>query len=346
MIVDLPGKKEYYEWINKKAISPIPGLWEWEAPDGMLCIVAPYTCVAEDIPEFGLINITLENKVLKEQGIKDPQSGEILQVKTVREYFEKVRAMELGGVDSPKFQQEYCCVWDANVRELAAFYNFRTEVHTKYYKSKQSGWRTHVFIDFGLNHPCAGIAQEERYGTDYKRSHYYFHESYRKTQCSFDDFLDGIIEHVNKEYAGSEVVWYGTQEGVNPGTTGFTAKDGSPTPFIAMYKRGLKPILPNYKTINFRLELANTMLNTYDAGKPIFNFNPSNRDWIEMMEGGYRYGKIKSFQVERRTDNPIKDNYHDHLADGFSNWIVAVFSSSRDTESIGENYKGSIVYPI
>lgn len=331
------------QWIPKRAISPIPGVHEWEAPDGMLCIVLPYTVACgEQVPGGKyLVDLELENKILRTQGKKDPKTGEILQVKDIEEYFQKVRMPEVGGPDSPKAQQEYCIVWDANTKELAAFYNYRAEIHTRFYKPRMEQARVHIFIDFGYNHPCAGICQEERYGSGYTRSHFHFHESFRRPQTTFDDFMDQLIAYVNLEYPYCEKRWVAVHEAVNPGSTGFAAKDGSLTPFDSMEKRGLSPTIPIRKTVNYRIEKVNELLNVYDAGEPVFNFNPSCADWTEMMEGGYRRGLIQAMGAKRATENPINDDYHIHLADAFDNWVIAIFEGNKTVEQVG-NYKGRV----
>lgn len=318
-------------------------MWQWEAPDGMLCVVLPYTaaCIDHKPGKKYLIDLELENKILADQKFKDDGSQKILQVKSVQEYFEKVRARELGGIHSPDFQKEYCCVWDASTKELAAFYNYRAEIHTKYYKPKMEYARVHIFIDFGFNHPCAGIAQEEQYGTQYSRSHYHFHETFRRPQTTFDKFMDELVEHVNNEYPHCQKKWTAVHEAVNPGSSGFASAQGDLTPFDAMATKGLEPVIPIRKTIHYRIEAVNRLLNLYDAGEPIFNFNPSCSDWTEMMEGGYRYGKINAMGAERKTEKPINDDYHIHLADAFDNWCIAQFEGSKGVDEVG-NYKGRV----
>lgn len=323
-------------WIPSSAIQPFPGMWEWESPDGFCCL--QFNC---DVVTEASIDLEVENYILKERKIKD-ENGDQLVYKTVKDYFLH-KAKELGGWDSPLFQQEYLNCWDANTRKQAAFHQFDFSTHTQHYKTPMPHTPTEVFVDFGLHHPCAGIVQCDRYGDGgNETTFYHFHDVIRGETMSFDTFFDLLIDTMNREYHGCKVSYYPVQEGKIGSSQGFTSREGGFNPVDAMRRKGLQVIEAQYSKIAPRVHLTNEMLNTYHKGKPLFNFNPSNRDWIEMLEGGYRKEKITRFKTEVYTDSYFKDGRHDHLADGFTGWVNTRFGTYGTKGKTIKNYKGKV----
>lgn len=191
----------------------------------------------------------------------------------------------------------------------------------------------HIFIDFGEEHPCAGIAQADRYsqskGYGNTRTHYHFHDTIRGQGVDLEAYLEELISYVNREFPNCKQIWTPVQEGLNRGSTGIRdSKDGSGTPVEKMLAKKLNVQMPTWSKIKPRVDRANELLNTYDNGIPIFSFNPSCRDWIEMLEGGYRKRFITRDGSTIISDSYVKDNWYDHLADGFTGWCVTNFGKS------------------
>ena len=309
------------------AFQPIPGVWEWTTPDGICCLT-----FGHDVVTDASIDLEAENFILRQRGAKD-RDGNPLILNNVQDYFIKVRAPELGGVDSPLFQQEYRNAWDANTKKLAAFYRFDFSVHTRYYVNYIEQGPVHIFIDFGEEHPCAGIAQADRYSntgaSNHTRTHFHFHDCIRGHGVDLEAFLEELISYANKEFSNCKQIWTPVQEGANRGSTGIRdSKDGAGTPIEKMRAKKLNIQTPIWSKVKPRVDRTNELLNTYDNGRPIFNFNPSCRDWVEMLEGGYRKRFLTRDGATIISDSYVKDNYHDHLADGFTGWCVTNFGKS------------------
>jgi len=275
-------------WIPKHAFSPMLGCWEWETPDGICCITFNHEVIQEGL-ERGLLDINAENKILKEQNKKDSE-GNLLVLQSARDYFLKVKAPELGGIDSPLFQQEYCNAWDADTKKLAAFYNFDFVTHTKHYKPILAGAPVNVFIDFGLHHPCAGILQVERYAENQEQCVYHFHDVIRGQQVDLETFIDGLLVYLNRRYSDCPQYWYPVQEAKIQNAAGIQTKDGARSPLQVLQTKGIYPQPQIYSKIEPRVRQANILLNTYDKGKPTFNFNPSSR-YIRDMDSRWKYSK-------------------------------------------------------
>ena len=324
-------------FIPANAYQPMEGMWQWDTIDGMTCIT--FDC---DVVTEGSIILDNENHILKQRGIKDEQGNQLV-FKTVKDYF-GLKAKELGGWDSPLFQQEFRNAWDAATKKQAAFHQFDFSTHTKYYKTPVPGAALEIFIDFGTHHPCAGILQMDRYSVDGSNEvpFYHFHDVIRGEGMAFDTFFDILIDIANKEYHDCPVSYYPVQEGKINSSQGFTSKEGGFNPIDAMRKKDLYVINPVYSKIAPRVKLTNEILNTYHKGRPVLNFNPGCRDWIEMLEGGYRKEKITRFKQEVYTESYFKDGYHDHLADGFTGWANTKFGKYGTGEKAVKNFKGNV----
>ena len=117
---------EENRFIPKNAYQPIPGLWVWKTKDGISCSTYSWEVVTD-----ASIDIEKENAILTKRKALDDE-GKPIVLEFVRHYFLKVKARELGGIDSPLWQQEYCNAWDAATKKLAAFHQFDFQTHTNF----------------------------------------------------------------------------------------------------------------------------------------------------------------------------------------------------------------------